>query len=132
MRVVAGSEYRKWGTEMQDDITDATLWAIDQGLAKRGQICICGASYGGYYARSPINFVSKFKIPLHLVHGALDRQAHVDNYHNLCKALDKAGIPYQKLLVKGEAHGFFELNNRIKLYDEMFKFLAIHIGTETR
>ena len=84
------------------------------------------------YSRSPVNFVSKIKTPLYVVHGALDRQAHVDNYHELLKALDKASIPHQKLLVDGEAHGFYELNNRIKLYDEMLKFLNTHIGTEAR
>ncbi len=40
--------YKKWGTDMQDDITDATRWAIDQGYADPKRICIYGASYGGY------------------------------------------------------------------------------------
>ncbi len=40
--------YRKWYGEMQDDITDATLWAIDQGIADEERVCIYGASYGGY------------------------------------------------------------------------------------
>ncbi|NND45312.1 MAG: S9 family peptidase [Xanthomonadales bacterium] len=40
--------YGKWGREMQDDITDATLWAVQQGIADRNRICITGGSYGGY------------------------------------------------------------------------------------
>ncbi len=40
--------HRKWGREMQDDITDATLWAVRQGLADKERICIHGGSYGGY------------------------------------------------------------------------------------
>lgn len=40
----------QWGRAMQDDVTDATNWAIGQGLADRGRICIYGASYGGYAA----------------------------------------------------------------------------------
>lgn len=40
--------YRKWGREMQDDVTDATLWAIEQGYADKDRICIYGGSYGGY------------------------------------------------------------------------------------
>jgi dipeptidyl aminopeptidase/acylaminoacyl peptidase len=182
------SGYGKWGVEMQDDVTDATLWAIQEGLAQRGQICIYGASYGGYavlsgitrepdlydcafafvgvydlalmkkrgnvpdlivwgsayldaalgkekedlYARSPVNFVSKIKTPLYLVHGQLDRQAHVDNYYQLCKALDKQSIPYQKLLVKGEAHGFYAEENNVKLYNEMLNFFDQHIGNQAR
>lgn len=42
------SGYRKWGLEMQDDLTDATNWAIESGLANAKRICIYGASYGGY------------------------------------------------------------------------------------
>jgi len=38
----------EWGGKMQDDLTDATRWAIQQGIADPGRICIYGASYGGY------------------------------------------------------------------------------------
>lgn len=41
---------REWGGKMQDDVTDATRWAIDQGIADGARICIFGASYGGYAA----------------------------------------------------------------------------------
>ena len=39
---------RQWGLAMQDDLTDATRWAIEQGIADRGRICVYGASYGAY------------------------------------------------------------------------------------
>jgi len=42
--------YRKWGTTMQDDLTDSVKWAIGQGIADRNRVCIYGASYGGYAA----------------------------------------------------------------------------------
>jgi dipeptidyl aminopeptidase/acylaminoacyl peptidase len=45
---VAG--YHEWGGKMQDDVTDATHWAIAQGIADPHRICIYGASYGGYAA----------------------------------------------------------------------------------
>lgn len=38
----------QWGGTMQDDLTDATRWAIDQGIADRNRICMYGASYGAY------------------------------------------------------------------------------------
>ncbi len=38
----------EWGAKMQDDLTDATHWAINNGLADPERICIHGASYGGY------------------------------------------------------------------------------------
>lgn len=40
----------EWGGKMQDDLTDATRWAIAQGVADPGRICIYGASYGAYAA----------------------------------------------------------------------------------
>ena len=41
---------REWGGKLQDDLTDATRWAIDQRIADPQRICIYGASYGGYAA----------------------------------------------------------------------------------
>ena len=40
----------QWGRAMQDDLTDAVKWAIDQGIADPRRIAIYGASYGGYAA----------------------------------------------------------------------------------
>ena len=41
---------REWGGAMQDDLTDATRWAISERIADPSRICIYGASYGGYAA----------------------------------------------------------------------------------
>lgn len=38
----------EWGGKMQDDLTDATQWAIKEGHADPKRICIYGGSYGGY------------------------------------------------------------------------------------
>jgi len=40
--------WREWGGKMQDDVTDATRWAVEQGIADPDRICIYGGSYGGY------------------------------------------------------------------------------------
>ena len=42
--------FREWGKKMQDDLTDATLWAIENGIADPERVCIYGWSYGGYAA----------------------------------------------------------------------------------
>jgi dipeptidyl aminopeptidase/acylaminoacyl peptidase len=39
---------RQWGRAMQDDLTDATRWAIEQKIADPKRICLYGASYGAY------------------------------------------------------------------------------------
>ncbi|NUS60856.1 MAG: S9 family peptidase [Lysobacter sp.] len=44
------SGYMQWGRTMQDDVTDATKWAIEQGYADKDRVCIYGWSYGGYAA----------------------------------------------------------------------------------
>lgn len=40
--------WRQWGKAMQDDVSDATQWAISQGIADPKRIAIAGGSYGGY------------------------------------------------------------------------------------
>ena len=40
--------HRQWGQGIQNDIIDATQWAIDQGYADKDRICIFGGSFGGY------------------------------------------------------------------------------------
>ncbi len=63
-----------WGGVMQDDVTDATRWAIEQGITDSDTICIMGGSYGGYSAlmgviREPelyqcaIGFVGVYDLP---------------------------------------------------------------------
>jgi dipeptidyl aminopeptidase/acylaminoacyl peptidase len=39
---------REWGGKMQDDLTDAVRWAIQEKLADPGRVAIMGGSYGGY------------------------------------------------------------------------------------
>lgn len=42
--------FKQWGLAMQDDVTDATLWAVREAGVDERRICIAGASYGGYAA----------------------------------------------------------------------------------
>lgn len=49
-RYFEGAGYGQWGRVMQDDVTDATRWAIREGLSDPERTCIVGGSYGGYAA----------------------------------------------------------------------------------
>lgn len=40
--------HKQWGLQMQDDLTDAAHWALDNGYVDGERIAIYGASYGGY------------------------------------------------------------------------------------
>jgi dipeptidyl aminopeptidase/acylaminoacyl peptidase len=42
--------YRQYGLSMQDDLTDAVKWAVDERIADPGRVAIFGGSYGGYAA----------------------------------------------------------------------------------
>ena len=46
--VTAGN--KEWGRKMQNDLTDAVVWAIKRGIADPRRVGIMGASYGGYAA----------------------------------------------------------------------------------
>jgi len=74
--------YREWGGKMQDDLTDATRWAIQQKIAAPDRICIYGASYGGYAAlmgvarepdlyRCAIGYAGVYDLELRLESGKL-------------------------------------------------------------
>lgn len=78
---------KQWGRAMQDDVTDATRWAISEGIADARRICIYGASYGAYSAmmgaaREPglyqcaAGYVGVYDLPLMFTGGDIqDRDA---------------------------------------------------------
>lgn len=47
-RAFQDAGHRQWGQGIQNDIIDATRWAIQHGHANKDRICIYGGSFGGY------------------------------------------------------------------------------------
>ena len=73
--------WQKWGLEMQDDITDGVLWAIEQGIADPDRICIYGASYGGYATMAGITKTPElYQCAVNYV-GVVDLMALLDYHH---------------------------------------------------
>jgi len=183
--------WREWGGKMQDDLTDATRWAIEQGIADPERICIYGGSYGGYAtlmgvvkepdlyqcgvgyvgvydlawfregdgsdfsrrtdrdgrenferfmssavgespeavkAGSPVEHVDRIEAALFIVHGAADVRVPVGHAHRLRDALDAAGMDYEWMIKEKEGHGFYDVANRVDLYESMLAFFREHIG----
>ncbi len=175
--------HQEWGGKMQDDLTDATLWAIEKGYAKKDKICIFGHSYGGYaslmgvvkepelyqcavgsmgvydlplennrgdindtgagrafladtrgtdkkklIAASPAYNVEKIKAKLLLAHGTLDNRVPIEHLESLTAALDKNKIPYEKMIFKGEHHGYQNYDNKYAFYNKLITFLKNNIG----
>lgn len=42
------SGHKEWGGKMINDMTDATMWMVDNGYADKERMCVYGGSYGGY------------------------------------------------------------------------------------
>jgi dipeptidyl aminopeptidase/acylaminoacyl peptidase len=93
--------YQQWGGTMQDDLTDATRWAIKQGIADPDRICIYGASYGGYAAlmgvakepslyRCAIGYVGIYDLDL-MYHGG-DTHESMYGYKWLQETLGKQNL----------------------------------------
>lgn len=83
--------YREWGGKMQDDVTDATQWAIAQGITSPGHICIFGGSYGGYAAlegavkepdlyRCAIGYVGVYDLALMYKRGDIPQSSQGESY----------------------------------------------------
>ncbi|MBK9493165.1 MAG: S9 family peptidase [Xanthomonadales bacterium] len=93
--------YRQWGRAMQDDLTDATRWLIDQGIANAKRICIAGGSYGGYAAlmgvakepdlfRCAIGYIGVYDLAMMYSNGDIPQLYSGKNY--LTMALGKDGL----------------------------------------
>jgi dipeptidyl aminopeptidase/acylaminoacyl peptidase len=76
---------------MQDDVTDATRWAIAQGIADPSRVCIFGGSYGGYAAlegavkepdlyRCAIGYVGVYDLRLMYTRGDIPQSMFGENY----------------------------------------------------
>jgi dipeptidyl aminopeptidase/acylaminoacyl peptidase len=81
----------QWGGAMQDDVTDATRWAVQQGIADAGRVCIYGASYGGYAAlmgvarepslyRCAVGYIGVYDLPTMHTHGDIQRRGSGETY----------------------------------------------------
>ncbi len=174
----------QWGQGIQNDIIDATQWAIGQGYVDKDRICIYGGSFGGYsslmapirapglfqctfgyvgvydvdmmfkkgdiperesgqrYLRrthgsdtkswaenSPARRAGEVKIPVYLAAGARDVRTPPEQTELMNKALIAAGNPPEGMIIQsGEMHGFYDVENRVKLYTTMLEFFSRHIG----
>ena len=47
---------KEWGGLMQDDLTDAVKWAVNEGIADPNRVVIMGGSYGGYATLAGVTF----------------------------------------------------------------------------
>ena len=178
-RAFIKSGFRKWGTQIQDDISDAAHWVVDHGIVDKDRVCIFGGSFGGYSALigpihdpgfykcafgyagvydldflqsegtyfqkkflrdtlgassqdleswSPARHADQIGVPVFLAHGTEDHTAPFEQYETMRDALIHAGHPAETLVKEKEGHGFYEIANRVDLYDHLLQFLDRNIG----
>ena len=93
--------YREWGAKMQDDVTDATRWAISEGVADPKRVCIFGASYGGYAAlrgatkepdlyRCAVGYVGVYDLRLMYTRGDIPQSTYGSNYLKMVLGEDES------------------------------------------
>lgn len=82
---------QQWGMAMQDDLTDATRWAISEGVANKAKICVYGASYGAYAAlmgaakepglyRCAAGYVGVYDLPMMHSRGDIQQRMSGETY----------------------------------------------------
>jgi dipeptidyl aminopeptidase/acylaminoacyl peptidase len=82
---------KQWGGAMQDDVTDATRWAIEQGIADPAKVCIYGSSYGAYAAlmgvakepglyRCAVGYVGVYDLPTMHAQGDIQQRGSGETY----------------------------------------------------
>jgi dipeptidyl aminopeptidase/acylaminoacyl peptidase len=92
-RMHAHAGGREWGGKMQDDLTDATRWAVAEGIADGAKICMYGASYGGYAALMGVakepslyqcaaGYVGVYDLPIMFTSGDIQRRGSGETYLN--------------------------------------------------
>jgi len=90
-RAHANAGSREWGGTMQDDLTDATRWAVAEGIADGAKICMYGASYGGYAALMGVakepslyacaaGYVGVYDLPIMYTTGDIQRRGSGETY----------------------------------------------------
>jgi dipeptidyl aminopeptidase/acylaminoacyl peptidase len=94
---------RQWGGAMQDDVTDATHWAVAQGIADPARICIFGGSYGGYAAlegavkepdlyRCAIGYAGVYDLRLMYTRGDIPQTEFGENYLKMALGEDQNAL----------------------------------------
>lgn len=88
-----------------------------------------GTDSKSWNENSPARRAAEVKIPVYLAAGARDVRTPPEQTELMNKALIAAGNPPEGMIIQsGEMHGFYDVDNRVKLYSTMLEFFGRHIG----
>jgi dipeptidyl aminopeptidase/acylaminoacyl peptidase len=75
---------------------------------------------------------SRIKQPIMFYAGADDIRVPREQIDNMVSALERAGNPPKKVLIKpAEGHGYGKLENNVELYNAIIEFLDTTIGPKS-
>lgn len=78
---------------------------------------------------SPVKYAEKIKGPIMIYAGVNDIRTPLEQTRAMQSALERTGNRPRAMVVKAEeGHGFGKLENNVDLYNQIFSFLAEHIG----
>jgi len=83
-------------------------------------------------AYSPVKLAQNIKAAVMLIHGGQDRRAPIVHSEAMQQALEKAGKSVTTLLLEDEGHGYYDPQNRLKVYQSVIEFLDKHIGRDAK
>lgn len=72
---------------------------------------------------SPLTYVREGLPPIITIHGDKDDVVPYSHATRLRDALDKAKVPNKLVTIKNGGHGQFQLNDNVRAFDEIWKFL---------
>lgn len=64
---------------------------------------------------SPVSSIASWKSPVLLIHGDDDRNVRFSQTTDLVRRLDKAGVPYEELIIPDDTHHFMRHANQVKV-----------------
>tara|TARA_E500000081_G_scaffold107325_1_gene109057 strand:- start:58 stop:2052 length:1995 start_codon:yes stop_codon:yes gene_type:complete len=73
-------------------------------------------------SQSPINRVSEMRIPFFLLHGKKDIRTPYKDAELFMQEMDRNNIPYEKMIITKEEHGFSNEENREASMERLLKF----------
>lgn len=79
-------------------------------------------------AVSPLKHAARIQAPLLIAHGDDDVRVLIGHSERLMKAMDKAGRPYEWLLLKNEGHGLSTEQSMALFTTRLLDFIDRHIG----
>lgn len=79
--------------------------------------------YRLWHRRSPLNFVSRVRVPVLLLHGEQDRVALPAQSETLIRELDRNHVDYEYACYPGEGHGFRKVSTNVDYALRMDRYL---------